>query len=168
MDRQILTFRELIAPLQPEAFFGEVYRRKPLHLPGPGERAANAATRKELATVFGRSLDDPQVGEGLEALLRRSAFERLATYSLPDRQAPRRFRVLWQGRRLEPDGAEIRLIDGNEAHPLDAAAGVLAEWALAKDYFAETWLAEDFSHLQPAARSAALANLHRLGLIEVL
>ena len=138
------------------------------HLPAVGDRAANGEVRRSLAGVLQQIMADPKVGEGLEGLLRRSAFERLANYSLPDRQAPRRFRVLWRGRRVEPSGAAVQLVAGNQAHQLDATAGALAEWAIAKDYFAESWLDEDFSHLQPAARTAALADLHRLGLIETL
>ena len=138
------------------------------HLPAVGDGAANAALRQELAAVMGQVLASRQVGEGLEGLLRRSAFERLANYKLPDRQAPRRFRVLWRGRRLEPDGEETRLIAGNRAHALDATAGAMAQWALAKDYFAESWRDEDFAHLQPGVRAAALAALHRYGLIETL
>lgn len=38
MDRQILSFRELIAPIAPEQFFDEYYRKKPLYVPGPPEK----------------------------------------------------------------------------------------------------------------------------------
>ena len=138
------------------------------HLPEVGDAAANGAARKAMAGMIDRVLADPKVGDGLESLLRRSAFERIASYRLPDRAAPRSFRVRWLGRRVEAAGAIRRLVAGNAAHELDSTAGALAEWALSRDYFAESWLEEDFSHLQPAARAAGLADLSRLGLIEAL
>ena len=138
------------------------------HLPEPGDAAANSAARRSLAGQIERVLGDPKVGDGLETLLRRSAFERIASYRLPDRAPPRGFRVRWLGRRVEASGPARRLIAGNAAHELDPTAGALAEWALARDYFAESWLEEDFSHLRPDVRAAGLANLSRLGLIEAL
>jgi hypothetical protein len=38
MEDQILSFRQLIAPLAPEAFFGEYFGKKPIHLEGDAPR----------------------------------------------------------------------------------------------------------------------------------
>ncbi len=38
MEKQILTFREIIAPVTPEVFFAEYYRKKPIYIPGSPEK----------------------------------------------------------------------------------------------------------------------------------
>ena len=40
MDEQILTFRELVAPIDPEVFFRDTYGKKPLHIPGAADKFA--------------------------------------------------------------------------------------------------------------------------------
>lgn len=55
MEDQILTFRELIAPLTPEAFFGETYRRRALHIPGPPDKFAEVFSWDRLNELIGNS-----------------------------------------------------------------------------------------------------------------
>ena len=136
------------------------------HLPPIGDAGANQSARQALAQRMGQILADPQVAQGLETLMRRSAYERIASYKLPERARERKFRVRSLGKRLERNGEGWKLLAGNAAVELDAAAGMLAQWAMDKDYFADTWLAEDLGALEPAARGDALQQLHRAGLID--
>jgi len=55
MERQILTFRELIAPVEPEIFFAEYYRKKALHIPGPEEKFAEVYSWEDLNALIGMS-----------------------------------------------------------------------------------------------------------------
>ena len=44
MDRQRLSFRELIAPIEADRFIAEYYRQKPLHVPGAADKFAEIFT----------------------------------------------------------------------------------------------------------------------------
>ncbi len=54
-EGQILTFRELIAPVEPEDFFRDCYGKKALHIPGPPEKIAEVFSWKELNELLGMS-----------------------------------------------------------------------------------------------------------------
>ena len=54
-EGQILTFRELIAPVEPEDFFRNYYGKKALHIPGPPEKFAEVFSWKELNELLGMS-----------------------------------------------------------------------------------------------------------------
>jgi ribosomal protein L16 Arg81 hydroxylase len=48
MDRQRLTFRDLIAPIGAGQFFEQYYRKQPLHVPGGDDRFAEVFSWREL------------------------------------------------------------------------------------------------------------------------
>ena len=55
MEEQILTFRDLISPMDPADFFATTYGRKALHIPGPPEKFARVFSWEELNGLLGIS-----------------------------------------------------------------------------------------------------------------
>ncbi|MEM7223045.1 MAG: cupin domain-containing protein [Pseudomonadota bacterium] len=55
MDEQILTFRELVAPIDPEVFLRDYYGKKPLHIPGAAEKFAKIFSWDQLNELLARS-----------------------------------------------------------------------------------------------------------------
>jgi hypothetical protein len=47
-----LTFRDLIAPVDAERFFGEVYRQRPLHVPGPPDKLVGVFSWIDLNAIL--------------------------------------------------------------------------------------------------------------------
>ena len=50
-----MTFRELIAPLDPEVFLREIYGRRPVHIPGPAEKFAKIFSWDDLNELLART-----------------------------------------------------------------------------------------------------------------
>ncbi len=55
MDEQILTFRELVAPIDPEVFLRDTYGKKPLHIPGAADKFAKIFSWDQLNELLARS-----------------------------------------------------------------------------------------------------------------
>ncbi len=137
-------------------------------LPALDEAADDAEFRRGIAGRLDEIMANPQVGEGLQQFLHGKAFERFADFALPGREQPAQYRVRWRGKTLARHGDKWRLT-GNEAPvDLDEVEGMIAEWAIEKDYFSDAWFDEDFEDFDGEIRSAVLAKLKDIGLIDPL
>lgn len=109
MEEQILTFRDLISPIDPADFFDNTYGRKALHIPGPPEKFAKVFSWEELNGLLGMSTiwTDRSFELALDGrLLRAEEY----CYSGPNREGRRTMRPdLRRVRGLLRDGATLAL-----------------------------------------------------------
>jgi hypothetical protein len=103
-------------------------------LPDPADRQGHAAFAQHLGKVLQNLLAQPDTVGQIQAIQRDKAFSRMADFNLPDRQDPKRFRVLWRVAQLKRRGEGWRLSVGDTGHDLNAEEGRIAEWVLKRDY----------------------------------
>ena len=98
--------------------------------------------------------------------MRKGAYERMAAYSLPNRDDVTLYRVRWPGKRLNRRGNSWVLENGSTTIELDPHQAEVAQWVLSRDLFCRQDVIEAFPAARPEGLSESLARLGRIDVIE--
>ncbi|MDX1487178.1 MAG: cupin domain-containing protein [Acidiferrobacterales bacterium] len=160
------TGHDFMTVLLPSLYADPLFRQA---LPHFDDAQAYDAQLRRLADRLHEIMTDVETGrQAREDQRKRVLRDSLRQFALPARDPVAVYRVRWRQAKLKVQGDNAVLLAVSGEHPLTLAEAHVVQWAMERDYFNVSDLANEFPSATSADVSALMQRLLTIGFIESL